>query len=729
MKHIRIAAALLLAAAAACDSPTDGRRGPGLPDITPGVAVEESVQPGAADEFDLVASAGEFRIMLRARSGNAADTLIAELLDEKGPFAERAVSVGTDTSLTAQASPWLTAAEGTRWRIRVRGAGPDDGGPYTLRIYPRSTAPESRPAALALGETVEGETLEVADDVDEFTLEGTAGQEWIVFVQSLLGGIDTRLNVQLAERASGDVVATLPVEGPSQALEQLSSGRLRLPRTGTYVLRVTSGSQFRPQVRGGYRLRVDAVNRAPESGSAAVQLGAVFADAIHPVGDVDEFTFTAAAGQEMNLLVQLTQGMSSGLRVELLRDGSPAGGAPVATAPAASLNEVGSGRITLEGGQYTVRVSGEPFGVPATATGAYRIELYPVDRRPEAPGELRLDGPAVTGAVDRPGDVDEFTLSGTAGQMVVLTGAGAAGTSQVLWAELLAPGGAVAAGPLALLGTGTDYSLRRTLPVTGTYTLRVYTPVAYRMDWGPYSLSAYTVSPAPEHVPATLAVGQTQQGERIDRPGDLDVFRLETPQLGQELAVFMGSEPTAMVVGAVRGVGDNGPPMFVMGGAAGLDAGSTGRFRTEHPAYEVVVDPQALPSVGSSARQGSFGIRVLPIDRRPEGRAQAYAPGDTVRNEPLYPAVDVDEYTFELAATTTMRILWTGASSDPAFGGPQGNLINEGTGQPVWSSSLTINGVLARQMTFPAGRYRLVVDGGPRPQVLRYTYQFSFTPQ
>lgn len=136
------------------------------------------------------------------------------------------------------------------------------------------------------------------------------------------------------------------------------------------------------------------------------------------------------------------------------------------------------------------------------------------------------------------------------------------------------------------------------------------------------------------------------------------------------------------------------------------------------------------PSLG-----GAYGLRVFGIDRRPEGRAAAYALGDTVRGEPVYPAGDIDEYIVQLAAATPLRIFWQGPTG---AGGPEGlgNLIDEATGQSVWSSITTHNGALVRQMTLPAGRYRLVVyahgldapsQGAPYASAT-LTYTFAFIP-
>jgi hypothetical protein len=134
------------------------------------------------------------------------------------------------------------------------------------------------------------------------------------------------------------------------------------------------------------------------------------------------------------------------------------------------------------------------------------------------------------------------------------------------------------------------------------------------------------------------------------------------------------------------------------------------------------------------ATQGPYGLRIFAVDRRPEGRPAAYVPGDTVKNEPLYPGVDVDEYTFELAASTTLGIVWEGPSAPDGFGGI-GNLTNE-AGESVWSSLLTYNGEVVRQITLPAGRYRLSLyvpaaqaPAFNNPVAPRLTYRFAFIPR
>lgn len=709
------AALLFVAALAACEPPTgkDPDPEPRLPSLAVGTPVNDRVDAGAADEYALVAPQGEFRVLLRAASGNAADSLVATVMDAAGHVVGAVRSVGTDTDVAAQATGWLTVPAGAQWRVTVRGAGPDDAGAYALQLFPRSTAPESVPAAITVGSAVEGEALDVAGDVDEFTLEGSAGQEWIVFAQAL-GAENTFVDLELVERGSGETVARVQAQAPTEALEARSSGRVLLTRTGSYLLRVSATIDPFREMRGPYRLRVDAVNRAPEAGSGAVALGAVVAEAIGSVGDVDEYTFNApAAGQEMNLLVQLQQGMApgpmmnAGLRVELLRGGQKVAEV-VADTPTASLDDRGTGRITLPAaGAYTVRVSGPAAGTPATATGTYRLELYPVDRRAEAGGEIRLDGATVTGAIDRPGDVDEYELPGTAGQLVVVHAIGTP-VRTALQAELLAPDGTVVGGAVVSAGATPNYGRRHRLPATGTYRLRVAAVWAGHLGSGPFTIGAYTVDPAPEHVPATLTLGQTVTAERIDRPGDLDVFTF-TGQAGRTASLFVGKpEDVGGIVASVRTAAQQYPIIFTFAGTMTLDGRSTGRIPLENTGYVVTVDPQHLSGDVGYAESGAYALRLFEIDRRPEGRAAAYVLGDTVKAEVLYPSGDIDEYTFELGASTPVRLWWNAVGSDPS-NAVFGHVRSEDTGEIVYGV-VGGNQPFTRQFTLPAGRYRFVVQ-------------------
>jgi hypothetical protein len=448
------------------------------------------------------------------------------------------------------------------------------------------------------------------------------------------------------------------------------------------------------------------VNRAPEGGPAALQLGAVVTEEIGDVGDVDEFTFTAAAGQEMYLLAQLRSAMSSDLGVELVR------GTEVVTrmemsSPHATPDDNGSGRLVLEGGEYTVRAYGRAAGGPGGATGSYRLELYPVDRLPENGARLGLDTPPADGAIDRPGDVDELAFPATAGQHVVIHLEVPSPTiAGPLHAELVSPSGTVLSEAVNYSqdpSFGNHYSARVLLGATGTYRLRVSGGVPWSFARGAYRVEAYTVNPAPEHVPALVQLGQTVTGERIDRPGDLDLFTF-MGQPGSEAELFLGASEALGVPASVRKATESFTFLYTSAGGAALDSISTGRFPMSSGAYEVAVNV-VLGSAGTGLT-GAYAFRVHLVNRAPEGRAASYTLGDTVSAEPLYPSGDVDEYLFELAAPARLRVFWSISPATSPDDAVTGRLISVVTGQVLWHSS---NAGPPPTADLPAGRYRFEV--------------------
>ena len=146
-------------------------------------------------------------------------------------------------------------------------------------------------------------------------------------------------------------------------------------------------------------------------------------------------------------------------------------------------------------------------------------------------------------------------------------------------------------------------------------------------------------------------------------------------------------------------------------------------------------DPAPREPAGTESR-GAYALRVFAIDRRPEGRAAEYALGDTVSNEPLYPAGDVDEYTFTLASETALRIFWKENPHVQPETAVWGILFDEGTGTRLWSNFDSDQGAPIRRITLPAGRYRLSVlnqnvRAGADLHMVRIPtlpYSFAFIP-
>jgi hypothetical protein len=560
-----------------------------------------------------------------------------------------------------------------------------------------SPPPEHVSPLIQVGATVDGERIDARNEVDEFHLHGNAGAEWILFARSGPEELSS-VTMTVHDSLTDELIAEVNTHGRSVELEEWSTGRFVLPRNAPYVVRVTSREEVT------YAFRIDAINRAPEVARAAYTVGDTVTEAIGAVGDIDEFTFEGTAGQEVNVSLQLLAAMASGLRLELRYAGAGIQNLEQEM-PTGQLDDFGTGRIMLPStGTYSVRVLGVSSGTKTRTTGTYRFTIYGIDRRPENDAVLRLDGPSISGAIERAGDVDEYTFTGTSGQHVVLHMTTTGTSGRPLAGTLLGADGAgltrAYSGPYGSDGP-VGYSLRATLPHTGTFRLRVQAIEDWFLTTGPYTLEAYTVSGAPEHVPSRIAVGESITAERIDRPGDFDVFTF-VGENGRDVNVFLGwAEPDAELRANVAF------NIFTAAGTVALDGQSTGRFPVKDSTYTVTVAAHWPAQNHMMDSQGAYAFRVFPIDPRPEGRATAYVLGDTVSGEPLYPAGDVDEYVFELTEQTTLDILWEVA--------PDGNLVQglllaeSDPGTAVWAGFATETGPQLHRITLPPGRYRFHV--------------------
>ncbi|PYP62694.1 MAG: hypothetical protein DMD37_09060, partial [Gemmatimonadetes bacterium] len=140
-------------------------------------------------------------------------------------------------------------------------------------------------------------------------------------------------------------------------------------------------SNLYPRYRGPYRFWTYVINRAPEHRAPPIPFNTEIAnERIDRAGDVDEFTFDAAAGDDYNAFVQ---GGGRTFQLEI----APQGGTTLASVASQAFDTALFAHATnrfqiATAGAYVVRVTGtNPYQV--ADTGAYRIYLYKIDRRPE----------------------------------------------------------------------------------------------------------------------------------------------------------------------------------------------------------------------------------------------------------------------------------------------------------------------------------------------------------
>ncbi len=527
--RLSLAAALVISAVLACENSPFEPKGEGER-VPIGQEITDEVGSNSTAHYSFVGEPGAaYAIFLEALSGTA--SLIVYDSTHLG-FAVANVLAGPGSPpLYQNATQTMATNSGAVYNFLVAAVSPGTSTHYRFLVYRINQGPELREARFNLGDTVSGETIDPIVDQDEFIMHGDAGQEFVAVAQTQgpPGSGSVALNVvdPVQYGLFGYVFA-------DAGTPTLTTGRLRLPATQDYRFYFGSVlSNVYPRYSGPYRFWTYLINRAPEHRSAALPRNAEVADErIDREGDIDEFTFAANTGDEFNVFVQAPRAF----QLELARPGLDPFALAAAVPTDTALYLHSTGRFAAsQTGNYVVRVLGDGSHQIAD-TGGYRVYVYAVDHRPELIPAVVAIGDTVSGEqIGLPGDIDEFTLSGTAGDEINVFFQAEDG-SQGTWLQLdiLQPGGTVLH---SVQSIGTDTSLFRqatgtfVLPSNGTYRIRVQGVPQYQdRSRGPYRFFLYRINRAPEHVPATLALGDSITGEAIDLPGDIDEFTFSAPQ-------------------------------------------------------------------------------------------------------------------------------------------------------------------------------------------------------
>lgn len=715
-----------LVLAAACESSTAPHRD-SIP-ITAGTPVTGSLTASdAARTFTFVTAPASKYVVFATVSES---TLTVELEDSSTVhIASGGLSASTAPLAQSPVLQFLSSAGGTRF-LTVTGHPTTAAVTFAVLVYLVDDAPESRPAAFTIGDTVSGETIDPVADVDVFTAHVAAGQQIVAVAEapSISGLGPLTLTITDSSGVGLPAYASFPTGGPAS----VTTGRVRIG-PGTYQFRfepfsAAGGLSF----LGAYRFWTYAVNPGPEHLTATVATDSIVkGESIDRTGDVDEFTFTAAAGAEVNAFFQ----SPTASHLDIV----PASGATLASVTAGrdtGLYAAFSGRVTLPtGGAYTARVTAD--GTTLADTGAYRFFLYAIDHRPEHVAAAIVPGDTVSGeSIDLPGDVDEFTFTPTAGEAYrafLQAQSGSAATHFQL--DVLDPGGTVLT---SITSTGVDTNLidQVTAPlqiqVGGTYRLRIGgVGTNGGSNAGPYRLLLYHPNPKPESVPDTLALGDSVTAEAIDLPGDLDEYRIHVPDSsGANLVVAFDAAGTLRAQ-LLDSVADTVLYSATSGG--GGAPGQTGTLKLGPGTY--IVRVQADPYFEQHLH-GPYRLWLYRFSFEPETVRDTIAVGDTIQGEAVDVPGDVDTYHFYgvlgqhvnlmlqgLVALNSSGAFWAWVYG-PGHIGPIALLVS-----PSQGSALTDYQTL--RMDLPAsGWYTLTVsvaDASPVP-AQRRPYRFAVIP-
>jgi hypothetical protein len=700
-------APLALAALAACESST----GPQEPSrrVAVGDTIAGVLRGHTVSTYSFVGEVGaEYAVFLEALVGAAALAVTDSTSQEPlGAVYDAAGGAGLATTVTGNFSRSGVLL------LSIAGGVPDTTR-FRFLVYRVNRSPELRAARFTVGDTVSGEVLDPIPDVDDFVATGQAGQDLVGWMEALgspsSGGVSMIVKDPSTGASLGNA-ATFVGETPRRvfALQPLPGTRdftftVPFPRIPGY-----------PQYTGPYRFRFYPINHAPESVSPTLPANTVVAgEAIDIAGDVDEFTFAAAAGDEFNAFVQ-----SSSPRITTLSVlGAIEGRGLVAAEPAdTAIFQHGTGRFkVVPPVGHGIRVGSEYV---TDATGPYRLYLYRINRAPELVPAALTPGDTVSGeSIELPGDIDDFTFSGTAGEQFNAF-LQATNPSEPLGVVLsvITPGDALLAGtqsltagtPLLSVSTG-----RFTLPVDGTY--RVWLDGSV----GPYRFLLYHVNSQPESVAGTLAFGDSVTVEAIDVPGDVDEFAVAVAESSLANLVFeLGPDATSGSISANLLRAGSGEQVAATGSYTPGSANQTGRFAIGPGSYVLRIENPP----GSSPSRGSYRVMLYRFQAGPENVSDSIVMGDTINGEQLEPPGDLDRFYLYGTKGEHINIAIQGTATGTANGGFQAFLMQP-SGWPLAlvagpTSGASLDDRQTLRVDLPVtGRYLLDITGASSPEQL-----------
>lgn len=542
--------------------------------------------------------------------------------------------------------------------------------------------PESVSADVAIGDTVAGESIDTAGDVDRFTLHGPAGTMVEVRPRRIGGGTDT------LEFRIGTAVPQLLTPADSQYGARATTP-VAIPGSGglSILFRGHDGSTHHST--GGYAFTVVAIDSFPEAHAGVIALIDTITDeSLDTPGDVDLFrVHLTGPGTGFGFTFAVdSSALGSGEAIASLRDSAT--GEVFVSEEASSGQTASSGIYGLSAGTYQVRVSG-------AITGRYRLVTTGFQLGPEIAPDTVLLGDTVSNETISPAaDIDRFAYLGTARQSVLIsfTGTGAAvpGDSVHLMfypknqppiLDIIAPSGGT---PL-----GAHTSARLELPSTMPYEFDIR-----GHSVGPYAFSIVPIPTTPEHVADTIVIGDTLVGESIDTPGDIDRFTvLGTP--GQFVNLSSSADTGAGILQvAVRDpVADTG----VVATHGFTPSTPTFPFRIPSGGkLEIAVEEynsnertcRDASCTGYFQYTGAYRVFLQPLDTLPEVASSTLVLGDTVTNEAIAPIGDFDDFFYTGTAGDTVSAVLHGSFALNEANGLRLHVVDPATGALIGSTSV-----------------------------------------
>jgi hypothetical protein len=292
-------------------------------------------------------------------------------------------------------------------------------GRYNLYGYRIDGAPENANVIIAVGDTIEGESLDPPGDFDNFILQGHRGDDIDILVYGLDEGWQQYLELHLGY-SSGRTEPLGMAYWLADGDERRGTDHLVLAEDGDYPLSI-SGRDFRRDGGGAspYRVVVQRVSRAVEHHSAAISVGDVVADErLDDWNDLDEFTVTGEPGQSVAASVSADPS-TMGVRLEAVDPTTRETLAYTTSNPTRPTGVTEPFALDASG-TAAIRIYRATDVVPGEV-GAYAFDVHGFSAAPENTSAAIAIGDTVRGEwVDPLGDVDEYTFDGGAGDRLVV---------------------------------------------------------------------------------------------------------------------------------------------------------------------------------------------------------------------------------------------------------------------------------------------------------------------
>ena len=643
-----------------------------------------SSEPGCLDVrgrvqlFDLDVTAVEIdKPFTVALDGDGTVKPVLELLNPAGTVV--AAGASGDYTYDTRIADFAPNVTGT-YQVRVTALG-DTLGHFELGV-------SDRPVEASQGipfSTFAAGYLERLADEDVYTFSGFAEDEVTITV------------------AGTGFLPDLTVSGPDGYLSGTgvsdTSLTLTLPSDGVYSVLVCGGGAA-GLGNGSYLLSVSD----PSPVIQPIAFGQRLPGTVHAPGDFEQYSLVVSAaelGKPVSIVVSASDDYYFGQVLELYGpDGTKLTGAYTTTGYSSYAVEIDDFALPVAG-TYTIRVS--DYGNNNTGRFTVGVSDQPITTAATLPAF----NTTITGSISPLGDVDDYTFTGAAGDVITVER-----LSSDFDLTLFGPDGAV------VTGAGTSDGLLDlvTLPSAGTYTLRIEprggTVSSYLDDTGDYSFAVWKPTRAPAPIPITF--GENQPGQVAIR-GDIVEYSLV-------VSAAEVDKPVSIVVSA----SDN----YYFGQVLEL-YGPDGTKLTEayttigYSSYAVEIDDFALPVAGtytirvSDYGNNNTGSFTVGVSDQPITTAVALPAFDTTITGSISPLGDVDDYTFTGAAGEVITVERLSSDFDLTLFGSDGSVVT-GAG--------TSDGLLDLVTLPSAGTYTLRIEprGGTVSAYLDDTGDYSF---